>query len=121
MPIKRTLNKANQARLMTDFRFLPKVISSFRGELDLAIRDNYLNLYFRGHSAARIGFKRGGQYEIRLHRKFWEGPLEKDTRFRHAPVSSPHYITLEVGPELLHPFFQTKHLKIPTEWGSQVF
>ena len=39
-------------------------------ELDVRLRDNYLNLYFRGRSLAKIGGRRRGPATLKIHHKY---------------------------------------------------
>ncbi len=56
-----------------DFKFLLKMIKDedFIGELDLALRDNYFNLYYKGNSLAKIEFGKGNSYKISINEKFF--------------------------------------------------
>jgi hypothetical protein len=42
-------------------------------DLDLEIRDNYLNIYFKGNSLLRLAEKSPGDYQVTIHRKFLRG------------------------------------------------
>jgi hypothetical protein len=110
MIIKRTLNPGNFVRFQADFAFLQKLIAGSQGTLDLAIRDNYLNLYYRGYSLARIQFKKNRQYEVRVHEKFWKGPLAKHKKINSLTKKSGSYVVANVSQKDLHPFFQRAHL-----------
>ena len=57
MVINRFLNPTNFKRMKDDFKFLFEIIKDedFRGELDLALRDNYFNLYYIGNNFVRKG------------------------------------------------------------------
>ena len=43
-----------------DFKFLLKINEDkdYRGEFDLALRDNYFNLYYKGNSLAKVVFNK---------------------------------------------------------------
>ena len=68
--ISRYLSEENFGRWRDDFQFLIKIFKSFRGELEISLRDNYFNLYFRGNSAAKVTFKPNGKYRLEIHEKF---------------------------------------------------
>ncbi|MCD6162374.1 MAG: hypothetical protein J7K40_08180 [candidate division Zixibacteria bacterium] len=84
MPIiKRYLSTENLPRFKTDFKNLIKIVNNSNGELDLAIRDNYLNIYYKGCSLSKISLKTPNKYKVNIHRKFFEGT--------NAPVPHPRY------------------------------
>lgn len=106
--IARYFNDDYFARFQDDFQFLVKIIKSFKGELELSIRDNYFNLYFRGNNAAKVVFKRNGKYEISIHEKFYPLALKEDNRF--SSTQSGSYRVIETQSEFLYPLLQKKHL-----------
>ena len=111
MPIiNRTLSQANLDRFQRHFRFLPRIIQSCHGQLELAIRDNYLNLYFRGYSLAKVEFMPADTYRVSIHRKFWPGLTWTDTTRAPATGTSGEYTTASVPAGDLRWFFQRKHL-----------
>ena len=57
MIIKRYFSQKNLDRVKDDFKFLLKIIKNkdYRGELDLALRENNFNLYYKGYRLARKG------------------------------------------------------------------
>jgi len=85
-----------------------KIYKSFRGELEISLRDNYFNLYFRGNNAAKVTFKPNDKYRIDIHEKFYPSSLEKDERFSDIP--SGNYRVIETTSELLHPLLQKSRL-----------
>ena len=109
MPIKRYFDDQNFERIKKDFTFLIQIIQDFKGELELAFRENYFNLYYRGNSAAKILIKKNGYYEISINEKFYPKRINKDRRF--SPITSGAYKLTVIKSNLLHPFFQKKHLQ----------
>ncbi|HBI23594.1 MAG: hypothetical protein A2Y48_10510 [Nitrospirae bacterium RIFCSPLOW2_12_42_9] len=100
-----------------DLKFLIKIIITSGFEYDLQIREKYFNLYYRGNSLSKVTPKpEHNSYEISIHEKFFsETEAEKDKRFTSEPKGA--YLCLNISRELLHPFFQIKHLK---EFGSNI-
>lgn len=64
--IKRVLSDEFLASFMRDFRNLIKIVNASMGELDLAIRENYFNLYYKGNSLGNISPLRAGGYKVRI-------------------------------------------------------
>ncbi len=106
--INRYLDDDSFNRLVDDFQFLPKLINSFKGELEFSLRDKYFNLYFRGNSAARVKFKPNDHYRIEIHNKFFPPSIKEDERF--LIKSSGKYQVVETTTELLHPLLQKSRL-----------
>lgn len=95
-----------------DFEFLLKIIKDkdCRGELDLALRDNYFNLYYKGNSLAKVVFSKGNSYKISINEKFFSYTgAHKDNRF--SVVKKGDYFEIVLDNKLLHPFFQKKYIK----------
>ncbi len=110
--MKRYLDDEHFKRFIKDFQFLFKLIRDSQGELDLRLRDNYFNIYYRGNSMAKIAFSKTG-YQVAIHQKFAEGVFDHDQRFSKALNTgnrSEGYNLYSINPELLHPFFQRKNL-----------
>ncbi len=110
--MKRYLDDEQYERFQKDFQFLFKLIRDSQGELDLRLRDNYFNVYYRGNSAAKIKFSKVG-YQVTIHQNFAEGVFDHDQRFSkvlNAGNRSEGYNLYSINPELLHPFFQRKNL-----------
>jgi len=109
--IKRYLSDKNLQRFITDFKNLIKIINSSNGELDLAIRDNYLNIYYKGCSLAKISLKTPNKYRVNIHRKFFEGTDADNPDFFDAKNISKNYVSLTLTakkPPLR--FLQQKHI-----------
>lgn len=71
MPIKRYSKEPYLEKSKKDFALLFKALKGYKGELDLAFRNNYFNLYYRGNSVAKIDFKKDGDYKITIHERFY--------------------------------------------------
>lgn len=134
MIIKRYIKDKYLERLQQDFAFLPGILKNLYGEIDLALRDNYFNLYYRGNSIAKVVFKRDGRYEVLIHNKFYNGTsAAKDKRFKNMLIGADKqdeklnnsdesiaeseqddkngtYIRLDIDKNLLHPLLQRKYL-----------
>jgi len=113
MIINRFFNPVNFKRMKDDFKFFLEMIKNddYRGELDLALRDNYFNLYYKGNSLAKVEFKKGNSYKISINKRFLEGTsVVKDKRFSVA-LNKDNSATVVLDKKLLHPFFQKKYIK----------
>ena len=113
MVINRFLNPTNFKRMKDDFKFLLKMIKDkdFRGELDLALRDNYFNLYYKGNSLAKVVFNKGNSYKISINEKFFKDTgAAKDKRFPATKIKDG-YFEIVLDKKLLYPFFQKKYIK----------
>ncbi len=98
-------------RMKEDFKFLPDVIKSFKGEIELSLRQNYFNLYYKGNSLAKVNFEPDGKYELVIHKSFFEKTsAEKDERFLIKKNDDGTYVHLMVEKGLLHPLLQKKYL-----------
>jgi len=110
--IKRYLSDENLQRFETDFENLIKIINNSNGELDIAIRDNYLNIYYKGNSLAKISFKAPDKYKVDIHKKFFKGTNADNRKFYDTrKTNSKDYVSLILSsktPPLR--FFQKKHI-----------
>lgn len=97
-------------RFLADFDFLFKKVKASLDELDLKLRSNYFNLYYKGNSLAKVSFK-GVNYKIDIHNKFIKNVFDGDERFNPEKSKSSHYTSYILKPELLPAFFQMKYLK----------
>jgi len=64
-------------------------------DLDLHIRDNYLNLYYKGNSLLKLTETRPGRYQVDIHEKFKQGldipeELSDEAAARHFMRLIPH-------------------------------
>ncbi|MBN2396321.1 MAG: hypothetical protein JXC36_07655 [Candidatus Atribacteria bacterium] len=112
MIIERFLNQKNLTRIKNDFKFLIKMIQgkNYMGEFDLALRDNYFNLYYKGNSLAKVVFSKGNSYKISIHEKFFKNTgAYHDTRF--SATKKGDYFEINLDTKLLHLFFQKKYIK----------
>ena len=109
--INRVLSKPNLDLFVSDFDNLIKIVNSSQGELDISIRDNYLNIYYKGNSLAKISFKLPDQYKIDIHNKFFKGTNADNPDFFDAKTVSQYYTSLILSPK--KPplrFLQKKHI-----------
>ena len=109
MAIERYFTDDNLFRVKSDFGFLVDMIVSSYGEFDLAIRDNYFNIYYKGNSLAKVTPIRGNAYDVRINSKFFKDTsASTDNRFEVKAENGECNLKLDKG--LVHPFFQKKHL-----------
>jgi hypothetical protein len=109
VPIRRFFDTEYFPQIERDFSFLASIIIDFKGELELAVRENYFSMYYRGNSAAKIQAKGDGLYEISIHKKFYPNSINKDVRF--SSVSSGEYNLITTRSNLIPSLFQKKYLK----------
>ncbi|MCK4241491.1 MAG: hypothetical protein KAX30_07695 [Candidatus Atribacteria bacterium] len=112
MIINRFFSSKNLKRMKDDFKFLLEMIEykDYGGELDLALRDNYFNLYYKGNSLARVEFNKGDSYKIKINEKFFSDTgADKDKRFSNKEEKDKHFEII-LDNKLLHPFFQKKYI-----------
>lgn len=107
--ISRYLSKETYEAVKRDFGFLIDKIKQSSFEYGLQIRDNYLNLYYKGNSLGKISYRKSKNlYEIRIHRKFAEGIGSAINRFKNSPEKE--YLLFRLESRQLHPFFNTRNL-----------
>ncbi|GAF88238.1 unnamed protein product, partial [marine sediment metagenome] len=108
--MKRYLEQQAFDRVSRDFTFLFRAIRKSHGELDFRLRDGYFNLYYKGNSLAKVTIRKD-EYLVSIHRKFaTEKVFRGDDRFKGLDEPRGNYIEYRLNPDLLHPFFQKKHL-----------
>lgn len=95
--IDRTLSDVNLQGFRSDFRNLIRIVIDSQGELDIAIRDEYLNVYYKGNSLARISFKANGQYQVAIHTKFFDGTRADDPLFYAEKSAHNPYVCLTLS------------------------
>jgi len=110
--MKRHFDDESFQRFLKNFEFLFKIIRESKGELDLRLRENYFNIYYRGNSLAKIEFDKF-DYKISIHKKFIDNQeiFKDDSRFYQKGKVIGDYISYSVTDDLLHPFLQKEHLK----------
>lgn len=109
--IKRYLSDKNLKRFKTDFKNLIKTVNNSNGELDIAIRSNYLNIYYKGNSLAKISFKEPDKYKVEIHKKFFEGTTADAPEFYEKVTESNSYMALILSTEKSpRRFLQKKHI-----------
>jgi len=117
--IKRYISEGYFDRVKKDFAFLVKRIHKERGEYDLRLRHNSMNLYYKGNSMAKIGVTRG-DYDVKIHEKFTD---LADTR---DPRKLTGYKTEHLSSSQLRSFFSKRELDKraarikKTNWGEEV-
>lgn len=107
--MKRYFGEENFIRLCQDFKFLVDKIKDFRGELDIRLRDNYFNLYYKGNSLAKVT-SRSNDYEVAIHKKFSQDIFQKDGRFTIKDYDKSQYCFIYAKEDSLSQLFQKKHL-----------
>lgn len=116
MIIKRFLNQNNLERMKVDFKFLIDMFQKedYIGEFDIALRNNYFNIYYQGNSLAKVDFRIKNKYKITSNSRFFENSdvLTTDDRFKDkiTPCSKGNQYYIVIDKSLLHPFFQKKHI-----------
>ena len=109
--MKRYFNDDDFERFRKDFGFLVKAIKKSYGEIDLRLRGNYFNIYYKGNSVAKVDFVRDG-YRIAINRKFTKDVFSNEKRFKQERTSGAYDI-FKIGEDdksQLHAFFQKKYL-----------
>jgi hypothetical protein len=109
--IKRYLSDKNIERFETNFKHLIEIIKNSNGELDIAIRANYLNIYYKGNSLAKISFKEPDKYKVEIHKKFFKCTSADASEFYEKATKSKSYMALILSKEKPpRRFFQKKHI-----------
>lgn len=106
MVISRYLSEPNLQRMQSDLKFLLNTLDNYKGELDIAIRDNYFNIYYKGNSLAKIAFRSSGLYEVGIHAKF----LTNTGMMQHFSKPQGAYFLASLDKESLHSVLQKKHI-----------
>jgi len=98
MVISRYLSKETYEAVKRDFCFLIEKLEPSGFEYGLQIRDNYLNLYYRGNSLGEIAYRKSKKlYKIRINHKFVEGIGSVIRRFKHSRKRTMLYLLLRVN------------------------
>jgi len=107
--ISRYLSQETFSVVKRDFGFLVNRIKQSGFEYGLEIRDNYMNLYYKGNSLGKISYRKSKKlYEIKIHRKFVEGLGLAIKRFKYSREKEYFIFCLEC--KQLHPFFSKRNL-----------
>lgn len=105
--ISRYLSPVTYEAVRNNFAFLIDKIKESGFEYGLQIRDDYLNLYYKGNSIGKITYKTGQKvYEIKIHRKFMNDSIVK----RFSPTIVKDYAVFVLPGKQLHPLFSSKNL-----------
>jgi len=107
--MKRYFGDKNFIRLCQDFKFLVDKIKDFKGELDIRLRANYFNLYYKGNSLAKVA-SRLNDYEVAIHKKFSQDIFKRDVRFTINDSDKSQYSLIYAKGDLLPQLFQKKYL-----------
>lgn len=120
--IKRSIDENHFTDLARDTGFLVERIRRERGELDLRLRDNYFNLYYKGNSMAKVRVLPGaGGYEVSIHRKFTD---EADTASSMAELKG-YSVQKVAAADLPHSLSKQNLNRIASRikkvnWGEEV-
>ena len=105
-------NKFNDFKIQLSL--LATKIRASHGELDLQIRDDYLNIYYKGNSLAKVKIK-AKVFIISVNQRFGlENAINKvpGERFQTNQIrKSGDYHEIQIDPSLLRIFFQDKIIK----------
>jgi hypothetical protein len=115
--IKRYFSDNDFHRIEQDFSFLINIIQNSQGEYDLAIRNKYFNVYYKGNSLSKISLKKDQIYEIEIHSKFFDQTKAKDSSYYNSVKKRKENFVVNVSANQLHRFLQKKHL---TEFSSRI-
>ncbi len=109
--IKRYLSDENLERSKNELKRLMTIIDNSRGELDLSIRDDYFNIYYKGNSLAKISFIQPDKYQVAIHNKFFKDTSADNADFYEEKVEAKNYTTATLTTEKpLFRFLQKKHI-----------
>lgn len=77
MKIQRYISEDRFDLLKTHSKNLITIVNNSKGELDLQLRDNYLNVYYKGNSLAKVQVKRDS-FKIEVHGRFGLSSILED-------------------------------------------
>lgn len=116
MVIKRYLDPENLTkRIKNDFSFLVKnfKLDNYRREYYVALRENYFNIYFQGNSLARIDFLKNGNYNFKIHERFYKSTkaakVVEEKKLKLSEWGS--YKVIKLDQKDLKPFLTMEHIK----------
>ena len=107
--MKRYFNDKNFKRVSEDFKFLVDKIRNYKGEVDIRLRDNYFNLYYKGNSLAKIT-PRVNNYEISIHKRFSKDIFRKNTHFNIKDNDKSKYCFIYAKSNALPHLFKNQYL-----------
>jgi hypothetical protein len=111
MIIQRYFSEENFVRIKKHFPFLLRRIKASLGELELSIRDDYFNIYYKGNSLSKISFKRYNRYQININSNFFKGTSAEKKYEDWCNNDVGDYCSIILLSDQLHSFFQKKYLK----------
>ena len=106
--IDRVLSDNNLGNFQKDFINIVKQVNNSKGELDLSLRKEKVNIYYQGNSLALIGFQRNKTYTVTINRKFIKDTEIESIKDFMPSKSSKTYILK--SKDEVRQFFQTKHI-----------
>jgi len=111
--IKRYFSDENFIRMQKHFSFLIRKINDSLGELELSIRDDYFNIYYKGNSLSKVSFKEDDKYQIDINSKFFEGTSVAKSKNDGSCSKNKKgdYYSIMLSSKQLPSFFKEKHLK----------
>ncbi len=109
--ISRYLSLTTCEAVKNDFGFLINKIRESGFEYDLQIRDDYLNLYYKGNSIGKISYRTDKKaYEVTINRKFLKDSILKHFPLKSGNTSKEPYAVFVLPCKQLHPFFSSNNL-----------
>lgn len=103
-------------QLVSDFRFLTRMVNNSGGEYSIQFREDYFNIYYKGNSLAKVRPYRHGRYQVEIHKKFATGKVydglsnySSEEPYR-GQGEMDEYIRFTVAADKLHQFLQRKHI-----------
>ena len=111
MIIRRFFSEENFGRIQKHFSFLLKKINASLGELELSIRDEYFNIYYKGNSLSKVTFREFNNYKININLKFFRGTLAEKKYKTYSKNEEGDYCSIILSANQLNSFFQKKYLQ----------
>ena len=106
--IRRYLSQDVLDHVKEDLRFLVKKVVRSGFEYDLQLRDDYLNLHYKGNGIGKISYLRNKRlYKIEIHKKFVIDRIEE--RFKPQKNKGNYFVFL-LPKKQLHPLFSSANL-----------
>jgi hypothetical protein len=109
MPIiDRVLLDNDLGNFQKDFIDIIKQVIKSKGELEISIRKDKVNIYYQGNSLALISFQNNKKYKVTINKKFIEKTdIESIKDFIQSKDSKTYILKSK---KEAHHFFQTKHI-----------